>query len=105
MSAVITPEQAIAELERSGHPGWRLAPNCPAIAKTFKFPDFDIAFAFMTAVAAAAKAADHHPEWSNVYSKVEVLLTTHDAGGVTEKDLALARAMEAAAAEVRGPPG
>lgn len=97
--STVTPEQAVAELERDGHSGWRLAPGRPAIVKTFKFRNFDIAFAFMTAVAAAAKAADHHPEWSNVYSKVEVLLTTHDAGGVTEKDLALARAMEAAAAD------
>jgi 4a-hydroxytetrahydrobiopterin dehydratase len=96
--STVTPEQAVAELERDGYSGWRPAPDRPAIARTFKFRNFDIAFAFMTAVAAAAKAADHHPEWSNVYSKVEVLLTTHDAGGVTEKDLALARAMEAAAA-------
>jgi 4a-hydroxytetrahydrobiopterin dehydratase len=100
MSTSLSPEQAIAELERDGHAGWRLAEGRPAIAKRFRFRDFDAAFAFMTAVAAHARAADHHPEWSNAYSKVEVVLTTHDAGGVTDKDLALARAMEAAAASV-----
>jgi 4a-hydroxytetrahydrobiopterin dehydratase len=97
MSKTQTPDEAIRALETDGFAGWRAVSDRPAIAKRFKFADFDAAFAFMTAVAAHASAADHHPEWSNVYSKVEVLLTTHSAGGVTEKDLALARAMEAAA--------
>ena len=93
---VLDPTAAATDLGN----GWSVAPDRPAIVKRFKFRNFDIAFAFMTAVAVAASAADHHPEWSNVYNRVEVLLTTHSAGGVTEKDLALARAMEAAAARL-----
>ena len=71
-----------------------------AIAKRFGFRDFGEAFAFMTAVAARAEAMNHHPEWSNVYSRVEVRLSTHDAGGVTELDLELARFMDEAAGQV-----
>ena len=100
MSEVLSPDQAVAALEAEGHSGWTADPARPAIVKTFRFGGFDDAFAFMTAVAAHARAADHHPEWFNVYSRVEVTLTTHDAGGVTEKDLALVRAMEAAAAKL-----
>ena len=66
-----------------------------AIEKTFMFADFKAAFAFMTACALAAEQADHHPEWFNVYNKVDVLLTTHDAGGVTQKDIDLASFMDA----------
>ena len=77
--------------------GWRAAEGCDAIAKTFRFTDFNAAWGWMTRVALKADAMDHHPEWSNVYSRVEVLLTTHDADGVTEKDVALARFMDAAA--------
>ena len=65
-----------------------------AIQKTFMFKDFNAAFGFMTQVALAAEKMDHHPEWFNVYNKLEVTLSTHDAGGVTEKDLKLARKME-----------
>jgi 4a-hydroxytetrahydrobiopterin dehydratase len=97
MLATLNPQQAIAVLTAEGATGWHAAPNCLAIAKTFKFADFDRAFAFITAVAARATAMDHHPEWSNVYSTVEVQLTTHSAGGVTPLDLDLARAMEIAA--------
>ncbi len=78
-------------------PGWSQTPGRDAIAKTYRFADFNAAFAFMTRVALAAEKADHHPEWTNVYNRVDVVLTTHDAGGVTEKDIALARFMEAAA--------
>ena len=66
-----------------------------AIEKTFMFADFKAAFAFMTACALAAEQADHHPEWFNVYNKVQVILTTHDADGVTQKDVDLARFMDA----------
>lgn len=97
MLATLNPQRAIAVLTAEGAAGWHAAPDRLAIAKTFKFADFDRAFAFMTAVAATATAMDHHPEWSNVYSTVEVQLTTHSAGGVTPLDLELAWAMEIAA--------
>ncbi len=92
----MTPFDAIAELERRGLSGWHAAEGRPAIAKTYRFADFDSAFAWMSRIAVVAAAADHHPEWSNVYARVDVVLTTHSAGGVTEKDLALASAMDAA---------
>ncbi|MBP6011719.1 MAG: 4a-hydroxytetrahydrobiopterin dehydratase [Alphaproteobacteria bacterium] len=78
-------------------PGWRAEPSRDAIVKTFVFGDFVEAFGFMTQVALVAERMDHHPEWSNVYKTVNVLLTTHDAGGLTMKDVELARAMELAA--------
>ncbi len=65
-----------------------------SITRTFKFADFSEAFGFMARAALAAEAMNHHPEWSNVYNKVTVTLTTHDAGGLTDKDLALAAAMD-----------
>ena len=71
--------------------GWTEVQGRDAIHKTFKFPDFNAAFAFMTRVALKAEQLDHHPEWSNVYNKVEITLSTHDAGGVTELDAALAK--------------
>ncbi|MEQ8709210.1 MAG: 4a-hydroxytetrahydrobiopterin dehydratase [Rhodospirillales bacterium] len=79
-------------------PDWREVEDRNAITKVFSFRDFNEAFGFMTRVALAAEKADHHPEWFNVYKMVEVTLSTHDAGGVTEKDIALARRMEAFAA-------
>jgi 4a-hydroxytetrahydrobiopterin dehydratase len=77
--------------------GWRAVDDRDAIAKDFKFKDFNAAFGFMTRVALYADKADHHPEWFNVYNKVEVTLATHDAGGVTEKDVALALFMDGVA--------
>lgn len=68
-----------------------------AVRKTYRFADFKAAFAFMTRVALKAEQMDHHPEWFNVYDRVEIVLTTHDAGGVTAKDLEMARYMDAAA--------
>lgn len=65
-----------------------------AISKTFRFADFKTAFAFMSATALKAEQMDHHPEWANVYNKVDVVLTTHDANGVTEKDVELAAFMD-----------
>ena len=70
----------------------------PAITRSLTFADFNAAFGFMTRVALLADKVDHHPEWSNVYNRVEVLLTTHDAGGVTEKDVRMARFIDEAAA-------
>lgn len=83
---------AVAQLS-----GWSAAPDKDAITKTFKFADFNAAFGFMTRVALMADKLDHHPEWFNVYNRVEVLLTTHDADGVTELDLALATFMDSVA--------
>ncbi len=77
---------ALATLE-----GWSEVQGRDAIHKSFKFADFNQAWGFMTRVALAADKADHHPEWSNVYNKVEIVLSTHDAGGFSEKDVALAR--------------
>lgn len=83
-------------------PGWRRADDPrPAIVRTLKFSDFNAAFGFMSRVALKAEVMDHHPEWSNVYNRVEVLLTTHDAGGVTQKDVDLARFIDAVAGEAK----
>jgi 4a-hydroxytetrahydrobiopterin dehydratase len=76
-------------------PQWTDVAGRDAITRAFEFKDFNAAFAFMTRVALLAEKMDHHPEWFNVYNKVDVTLSTHDAGGVTEKDIAMARAMEA----------
>jgi len=81
-------KEAIAELE-----GWQLSADGRAIERSFRFKGFNSAFGFMTRVALLAEKMNHHPEWSNVYNRVEVRLTTHDAGGVTENDLKMARRM------------
>jgi len=75
-------------------PKWADVSGRDAIARKFEFRDFNAAFAFMTRVAMLAEKMDHHPEWFNVYNKVDVTLSTHDAGGVTEKDIEMAKAME-----------
>jgi 4a-hydroxytetrahydrobiopterin dehydratase len=74
--------------------GWSETPGREAIAKTFTFKNFNEAFGFMTRVALVAEKRDHHPEWKNVYKTVEVVLATHDAGGVTARDIELAKAMD-----------
>ncbi|HEY9010651.1 MAG TPA: 4a-hydroxytetrahydrobiopterin dehydratase, partial [Devosia sp.] len=74
--------------------GWRHDPAADTITREFKFRDFSEAFAFMTRVALLAQAADHHPEWSNVYNRVTITLSTHSAGGLTEKDVKLAAAID-----------
>ena len=86
--------EALARLKN-----WREVEGRDAIAKTFVFGDFSAAFGFMTRVALAAEKLDHHPEWSNVYKTVEVTLSTHDAGGLTTRDIALAEVMDRIAGE------
>ena len=89
MTQRIAAAKAIAQLS-----GWAETPGRDAITKSYKFADFNAAFGFMTRVALKADQMDHHPEWSNVYNKVEVVLTTHDAKGVTDKDVTLAKFMD-----------
>ena len=78
----------------AGAAGWTLAADKSAIARTFEFRNFSEAFAFMTRVALLAAKMDHHPEWSNVYNRVSVVLTTHDAKGVPQLDVSLAAYMD-----------
>ena len=75
-------------------PGWRLAEGRDAIQKTFKFKDFSEAFGFMARAALVAEKMDHHPEWANVWNRVDVTLATHSAGGLTDLDVKLAEAMD-----------
>lgn len=83
-------------------PLWTPVEGREAITRTFTFANFNQAFGFMTRVALAAEAMDHHPEWTNVWNRVEVVLSTHDAGGLTELDLHLARTMDRIAGQVAG---
>ena len=91
------PQKIGAEAALSQLTGWSAAEGRDAITRTFRFKDFNAAFGFMTRAALAAEKLDHHPEWFNVYNRVEVLLATHDADGVTELDVTLARIMDEAA--------
>jgi 4a-hydroxytetrahydrobiopterin dehydratase len=84
---------AMAELA-----GWRLVEGRDAIEKTFRFADVGAAWGVMSRVALAAERLDHHPEWSNTYNRVTIVLTTHDSGGLTELDVALARHIDQVAA-------
>ena len=81
-------------------PGWKEVVGRDAIERTFVFKDFNEAFGFMSRAALIAEKNDHHPEWRNVYKTVEVVLATHDAGGVTRRDIELAKAMNAIAAQL-----
>ena len=85
-------QDALADLD-----GWAEVEGRDAIAKSFTFSDFNGAFGFMTRVALAAEKLDHHPEWFNVYNRVEIMLSTHDADGLTEKDVTLAQLIESCA--------
>ncbi len=80
-----------------GLPGWSECDDRDAIRRSFHFHDFAEAFAFMTRVALVAERTNHHPEWSNVYDRVEITLSSHDAGGVTPRDIGLAQAIDDAA--------
>ena len=92
MTERIGAAKAIAQLS-----GWTEVSGRDAISKTYKFVDFNAAFGFMTRVALWADKADHHPEWFNVYNRVEVLLTTHDAGGLSDLDQKLAKFIDSIA--------
>ena len=81
--------RALAEL-----PGWDPVEGRDAIEKSFRFQDFNRAWGFMSRVALAAEAMNHHPEWSNAYNRVEIVLTTHDCGGLSERDIRLAEKIE-----------
>ena len=76
-------------------PEWRLRADGKALERTFTFADFNQAFGFMTRIALYAEKADHHPEWFNVYNRVGITLTTHDAGGISQRDADMAHAIEA----------
>ncbi len=84
--------EALAALE-----GWAELPDRDAIAKSFRFADFNAAFAFMTRVALMAEKMDHHPEWFNVYNRVDIVLTSHDVGGLSARDMKLAAFVDGAA--------
>ena len=75
-------------------PGWKLREDQKGIEKTFRFKNFRAAFAWMTEIAMFAEKRDHHPEWRNVYNRVDVVLTSHDVSGLTKRDIALAKIME-----------
>jgi len=87
--------EALAELA-----GWQPVEGRDALAKGFKFKNFSQAWGFMTRVALAAEKLDHHPEWFNVYNRVEITLSTHDCGGLSERDVKLARRIETYAKEI-----
>lgn len=95
MAAKLTNAQRDAFFH--SHRDWKPVAGRDAATRSFQFGDFNEAFGFMTRVALAAEKADHHPEWFNVYNKVEITLTTHDAGGLSERDVALAGFIDQAA--------
>jgi 4a-hydroxytetrahydrobiopterin dehydratase len=95
MAEKLTAEARMSAVK--GLSGWSEAAGRDAIERTFSFRDFNEAFGFMARAALVAEKSDHHPEWRNVYKTVEVTLSTHDAGGVTARDIELARAMNAIA--------
>jgi 4a-hydroxytetrahydrobiopterin dehydratase len=90
------PELSDEDRERllKDHPEWELTREGKAITRVFQFGDFSEAWGFMSRVALIADSHDHHPEWSNVYAKVEITLTTHDAGGLSTRDANMARAID-----------
>ena len=91
-------EGTARRLALAGLKGWKEDAARDAISKEFRFADFNQAFAFMTQVALKAERMDHHPEWSNVYNRVSVLLSTHDCGGLSQRDIDLARFIDTLAA-------
>ncbi|MGC1304202.1 MAG: 4a-hydroxytetrahydrobiopterin dehydratase [Caulobacteraceae bacterium] len=95
----MTQKKIGAAAALAGLPAWRAAEGRDALVRSFVFKDFNAAFGFMSRAALLAEKLDHHPEWSNVYNRVEVLLATHDADGVTELDVTMARFMDEAFAK------
>ncbi|CAP41088.1 4a-hydroxytetrahydrobiopterin dehydratase [Bordetella petrii] len=95
-----SPPRLGAQAVLPGLPGWQAHAGRDAIQKTFQFKDFNAAFGFMARVAMQAEKLDHHPEWFNVYNRVDVVLATHSAGGVTELDARMARFMNETAASM-----
>jgi 4a-hydroxytetrahydrobiopterin dehydratase len=93
------PARIGAEAALKDLPLWKAADGRDAIVRNLRFKDFAEAFGFMARIALVAEKMDHHPEWSNVYNRVDILLATHDADGVTELDVALAKAIDAASAQ------
>ncbi|MGG5889932.1 4a-hydroxytetrahydrobiopterin dehydratase [Falsiroseomonas sp. HC035] len=92
---MIRPLDSAARAELSRNlPHWSLVEGRDAIRRRFRFADFSAAWGFMSRVALVAERMDHHPEWSNVWNRVEILLTTHDAGGLSERDVAMAQAID-----------
>lgn len=98
MAKTLIPEERHEGLKSLPH--WQLVEGRDAITRSFRFKDFNAAFGFMTRAALVAEKLDHHPEWFNVYNKVDVTLSTHDAGGLTALDLQLATTMDAIAASI-----
>ncbi|MGA1253671.1 MAG: 4a-hydroxytetrahydrobiopterin dehydratase [Burkholderiaceae bacterium] len=90
-------EPQVVSARLAALPGWVLAADGLSISRQYVFSDFRSAFGFMTQVALAAEKADHHPEWFNVYNRVDMRLTTHEAGGLSERDFALAAVADAVA--------
>ncbi len=94
MMSVSKLDDQARELALQALPHWTYDADAQGIRRTLTFSDFAQAFAFMTRVAIVAEKADHHPEWFNVYNRVEILLTTHDAGGLSDRDIALAEIID-----------
>lgn len=93
MPATLLPEESLRDA-LADIPDWTLEEQGTAITRRFKFADFSEAWGFMSRVALLAESQNHHPEWSNVYNTVTITLTTHDVGGLSERDLKLASAIE-----------
>jgi 4a-hydroxytetrahydrobiopterin dehydratase len=94
MAILLSPDMIASHLSQL--PGWRLSDDGKALYKHFSFKNFNAAFGWMTRIALTAEKMDHHPEWTNIYKNVEVRLTTHDAGGLTDLDITLAKVMNEA---------
>lgn len=97
MPTLLTEAERAATLPALGDTGWEAVPGRDAIRKMWRFEDFSQAWGFMSRAALAAEALNHHPEWRNVYSLVDVVLSTHDCGGLSMRDIRLARRMDAMA--------
>ncbi len=95
MTKITQLDEAAREALPAELPEWHVVQGRDAIERAFRFRDFSAAWGFMARVALLAEAQDHHPEWSNVYNRVVVVLTTHDAGGLSERDVRLAKAIDA----------